>query len=593
MTIVAERVQPARPPLGRSLIYVVLTLLVVGAAVWLLKRGTEPDDLTAYTRGTGAPLTAEQKSVDFVHADLSFDVNPARKSIAGLSRLSFKVLKPIDRIQFDLDRNLPISAVSVGQQALAKGKWSNPDGRATVELGRTAVVGETLVLTVAYAGKPHVAVKAPWDGGFVWSTTKDGQPWVASAVQGEGCDLFWPCFDNSLVEIGSIDLHITVPKGLAAPSNGRLISVTTASDGRPTYNWHAVRPNNYAIALNVAPYKQLSAVYPSRFGNRIAMNYWYLPGEEKQARALFAEFGPTLEFFERVIGPYPYASEKVGVVETPHLGMEHQTINAYGNAYKQAPEGFDWLFHHEFSHEWFGNQLTNRDWDDMWLHEGFGTYTQPLYAEQRSGRMAYDAWMWKIRGTIMNKFPVVSGKHRLEHEVYDKATGPGLDIYNKGAWTLHTLRGLIGDEAFFRSVRRLVYGRPDPAPGNFVPRFGTTSEFIAIVNQESGRDLNWFFDVYLKRAQLPRLVEQRNGLSYKFAWRTPGGLRFPMPVEILVDGQPRTLAMASGSEVVTLPSATSRVSIDPAGKLLRQSDDMDRFRLWDEAEKAKKAPAKS
>ena len=571
----------------------VVALLVLGAvlAAVVAMRGKSPE-LTAYTRGTGASLTSDQRKVSFDTAKLEFEVFPEQRAIRGHAVLGFTAREPVSRIQFDLDRDLPISAIRIDGAAIDRARWRNPDGRVDVDLGRTVGAGQKFTLAVDYAGTPHVAVKAPWDGGFVWSKTKDGKPWVATAVEGEGCDLFWPCIDNSLVEVGTIELDITVPKGLVAPSNGRLIGVTTASDGRPTYHWRTRHSNNYAVALNIAPYKQISGTYQSRFGNRIPMAYWYLPGEEKQAAALFAGFTPAIDFFEAKIGPYPFGDEKIGVVETPHLGMEHQTINAYGNAYKQAPDGFDWLFQHEFSHEWFGNQLTNRDWDDMWLHEGFGTYMQPLYAEALNGRIGYDAWLWKIRSTIMNRHPIVTGKHRLEHDVYDKKTGPGLDIYNKGAWTLHTLRGLIGDEAFFRSVRRLVYGRVDPRPGNFAPRFGTTNEFVAIVNQESGRDLGWFFDAYLRHARLPLLAQTRVGQRLDLQWRTPGGIAFPMPVEVAVDGTTVSVPMADGRGSIMLPAANSQVTIDPQSKLLRQSQAIDRYRNWDEAEKAK-VPAKS
>jgi len=580
----------ADPAPRQSPLFLLLTAALVAAILFvtiMAVRGPGgPTSTSANTLASGLPLTPEQQSVTFTHADLSFEIFPERRAIAGRSVLALLVRRPISRLQFDLDRMLPISSVALNGQPLSPNRWNNPDGRATVMLGRTAHPGETLTLAIAYAGHPRVARHAPWDGGFVWSQTPAGAPWIATAVEGEGCDLFWPCFDNSMVEVGSVDLHITVPKGLVAPSNGRLLSVTTATDGRPTYNWHADHPNNYAIALNIAPYRELSATYASRFGNRIPLHYWYLPGEEIKAKALFAEFPPTLDFFEATIGPYPFGSEKVGVVETPHLGMEHQTINAYGNAYKQAPEGFDWLFHHEFSHEWFGNQLTNADWDDMWLHEGFGTYMQPLYSEWRGGRMRYDAWLWKIRGTLLNRHPMVSGTHRTEEQVYQRATGPGPDIYNKGAWILHTLRGVIGDEAFFRSIRRLVYGRADPLPGNIVPRFGSTNEFVAIVNQESGRDLGWFFDVYLRHAKLPQLTERRDGNRLLLQWRTPGGLPFPMPVEVAVDGKPQIIAMTGGRDELTLPSARAHIVIDPQGKLLRQSDEMDRFREYTEATKA-------
>jgi aminopeptidase N len=455
-----------------------------------------------------------------------------------------------------------------------------------IDLPRRFNPGEKLQLAIDYSGQPHVAKNAPWDGGFVWSKTPTGQPWIATAVEGEGCDLFWPCFDNSLVEIGTVDLHIDVPKGLVAPSNGAFMGTRPSGDDRIVWNWRAHHPNNYAIALNIAPYEVVHSTYRSRYGNSIPLYYWYLPGEKDNARALFAEFAPTLEFFERTIGPYPWGNEKVGVVETPHLGMEHQTINAYGNAYKPAAEGFDWLFQHEFSHEWFGNQLTNRDWDDMWLHEGFGTYMQPLYVQYRLGQMPYDAYMWKLRAMIHNRFPIVSGKHKLEHQVYDKDTGPANDIYYKGAWVLHSLRALIGNEAFFRATRRLVYGRADPRPGNFQPRFGTTNEFVRYASEEAGTDLNWFFDVYLRSSRLPKLVATPKGNRLDLEWRTPNGKHFPMPVEVEVDGRVETVQMPHGRGSIAIASDSHWV-LDPATKLLRDDAAVDRFRDWTETQKSK------
>jgi aminopeptidase N len=158
---------------------------------------------------------------------------------------------------------------------------------------------------------------------------------------------------------------------------------------------------------------------------------------------------------------------------------------------------------------------------------------------------------------------------------------------------LHTLRGVIGDAAFFRSIRREVYGRVDPAPGNFQPRFGSTNEFVGIVNQESKRDLGWFFDVYLRQAKLPLLVDRRDGSRLILQWRTPRGLPFPMPVEVAIDGMVQTVAMTGGKGELTLPSPRAHVTIDPQGKLLRQSDEMDRFRDFTEAAKTKAAGGKS
>lgn len=549
--------------------------------------------LTAHTRSSGLPLTAEQKALDFTHADLAIEVFPDRYAIAGVATLSFTARARTKAVVFDLDRNLPISAIALDGTALPASAWSNADGMVRVRLPRAVGKGDSFALAVHYAGTPHVAVKAPWDGGFVWAKTKDGKPWIATAVQGEGCDLFWPCFDNPTVEIGSVDLHITVPGDLVAPSNGRLVGVDTLPDGRKRWNWSAKRPNSYAIALNIAPYQVIEGDYRSRFGNVVPMRYWYLPGEEEQAKGLFAEFAPTLSFFEDMIGPYPFGDEKLGVVETPHLGMEHQTINAYGNEYKKAPEGFDWLFQHEFAHEWFGNQLTNSDWDHMWLHEGYGSYMQPLYSQWRDGDMPYMAQLWKMRGQLNNRFPIVSGSSKTEEQVYDDAVGPGHDIYYKAALVLHSFRALVGDRAFFAITRRVVYGRPDPAPGNFAPRFADTAEYERIVRDVTGTDYRWFFNVYLRQPALPELVTLREGDQLLLRWKTPKDLPFPMPVDVQVGDAPvQTLPMANGTGSVRVP-AGAHVRIDPASKLLRQNDEIDAYQAWKKAEDEKKKAAEA
>ena len=567
------------PAWRKWLPWAILALLLI--LILIMPRiGYRGDPLAKRTKDSGLPLTEEQKSVRFDSADLALEILPSKQAITGVATNGLTVIKPISKIQFDLDPRYDISSVKVGGTDIAKGQWSNPDGQLTINLPQPAKAGDQLKIAIAYSGKPHVAKRAPWDGGFVWSHTKGGQPWVASAVQGEGCDMFWPCFDNSLVEVGAVTQHLTVPKGLTAASNGKLLGTDTLADGRTRWNWVAKSPNNYAIAINVGPYKLASADHKSRYGNSFPIDFWYMPGHEKQAAKLLDEMGRTVDFFEARIGPYPFASEKMGVVETPHLGMEHQTINAYGNDFKLSPYGFDWLFNHEFAHEWFGNQLTNKDWDDMWLHEGFGSYLQPLTAEWGAGQMGYLTNLWEQRQSIANKNPVVFGKSRTEEETYNNETGSGGDIYYKGSWILHTLRGYMGDEAFFRSIRRIVYGRPDPLPGNFAPRFGTSDEYQQIVSQETGKNMDWFFNVYLRQAALPRLVESRSGNTLNLQWKTPKGLPFPMPIDVAVDGKVQTVAMTGGRGSVTLPSPNSIVTIDPASKVLRQNDAMDAYRDW-------------
>jgi aminopeptidase N len=565
-----------------------LHLLAVSVALGLaactsLSAATAPSPvqqpaLTAQTLSSGGVMPAEQARLHFDHADLHFTIDSAGHSIDASATLTFTAKSPTDVLLLDLDRNLPISAIELDGKALAASAWSNPDGRLRIMLPAPLATGGKVSATIRYNGKPHVAKHAPWDGGFVWSHTADGQPWIASAVEGEGCDLFWPCIDQPTGEPDLVDTYVTVPKTLAAPGNGVLVGITDEGD-KHTYHWRAKHPDTYAISINVGPFDELKADYRSRYGNTIPMQFWYLRGHEAQAKQLFAGFPRMLDFFEQEIGPYPFGDEKMGVVETPHLGMEHQTINAYGNNFRLDGFGYDRLLQHEFAHEWFGNQMTNADWDDMWLHEGFGTYMQPLYSQYLNGDMDYFSWLHDLRLMLNNRHPIVSGSSKTEDQVYDETSGPGQDIYNKGALMLHTLRQLIGDKAFFESTRQLVYGRPDPKPGNFQPRYASTHDYIDIVNKVTGRDLSWFFNVYLYDAALPKLEETRDGDTLKLHWVTEHGKSFPMPVEVQVGYATQTLPMTNGEGSVHVPAGALLI-VDPHTRLLRDQPYVDAYRKW-------------
>lgn len=532
---------------------------------------------TPFTLTTGSPRTPEQLAVRFDSADLAFRLDPIAKSLAGDATLTFTALQPLTRLAVELDTRFALQRIEMDGEALSADRWRNPEGRLTLELGRTLEPGQSVRVRIVYAGKPHEAKNAPWDGGFVWKTAPSGESWIATAVQGQGCDLFWPCIDHPQGEPARVDLAITAPAGLVAPGNGRFVGKTDNPDGTTTWRWTARDATTYGITLNLGPFTEKTGVYQSRFGNTVPLSFWHLKTDDpNKVAALFAEFPKMLEFFEATIGPFPFSDEKMGVVETPHLGMEHQTLNAYGNGYKLDHRPYDWLLQHELAHEWFGNQLTNADWDDMWLHEGLGTYMQPLYARWLHGEQAMQSELWKMQFDLINRRPIVSGRSQTSNAVYGDATGPGLDLYYKGALVMHSLRLMVGDEAFFDIVRRTVYGRPDPRPGNFRPRYATTRDFIATTREVTGRDLQWFFDVYLYRAALPELKADREGTRMTLEWLT-GDAPFPMPVEVEVQGRVHTIAMTGGRGFLTVPTEAP-VLIDPGNKLLRKLDHVTRYR---------------
>lgn len=551
---------------------------------------SKPAPTTALTLSTGGQMPAEEAAVTIEHVDLKLKIIPQRKAIEGDATLTLAARSALPRIVLDFDRNFAVSALIVDGKTLPASAWTNPEGRLTITPPAPIAAGTRTVVQIRYAGQPHEAEKAPWDGGFVWKTAPTGEPWIASAVQGDGCDLFWPCIDFPTGEPLLVDFYVTVPAPLSAPAGGVLVGVTE-KDGWRTFHWRQKQPDTYAIAVNVGPYVKLEDTYKSRFGDSFPIEYWHLKSDDPaKAKALFAEFPTTLDFFEQMIGPYPFRSEKLGVVETPHLGMEHQTMNAYGNEYKKDVYGYDWLFQHELSHEWFGNQVTNVDWDDMWIHEGLGSYMQPLFSQWLHGDMEYMTRLNAQRVGSKNQFPIVAGKVMTEDQVYKAESGPANDIYAKGSNVMHTLRATIGDAAFFKAVRILVYGRPDPKPGNFAPRYATTKDFIAIVNDVTGKDYQWFFDAYFYQAKLPELRTTRDGEDLVLSWKTPSGKAFPMPVEVKVGDKIVTAPMTNDTGRIKVGD-TVPVIVDPASKILRRQPYLEDYAVWKKAadDAAKKA----
>ena len=548
----------------------------------------DPRFLTAVTRQQGGIRPPEQMALEIRHLDLATKVLPDEKRIESVATLTLGTSARVDEVVLDLFPKFAIERIDVGGRRLPRSAYSNPEGRLRIKLPRPFEPGGSLDVRIAYSGMPPLAKRPPWEGGTTWMRTPDDKhPWIDTSLWGGGCDLLLPCIDHPMRKAALVDLHYTVPAGLMAPGNGVFVS-KVEKKGWTTWSWRARSPHTYGMVLNVGPYLELAGDYASRYGNTIPMRFYYLPGEEEKAKKLFAEFPQTLRFWEDVIGPYPWADQKMGVIRVPYSGLENQTLIGYSIDYPKTAFGWDWLLNHEFAHEYFANHLL-ANYDDLWLHEGFGSYAQPLLAEWYGGELDYFAQLRGQREGIRNEQPLVAGRERDEKEVYADATGPRGDVYTKGSWVAHTLRRLIGDDAFFESLRILLYGRPDPKPGNFAPQFQTTQGYLKIVNDATGNDLKWFFDVYLYRAALPRLVETREGGKLKLRWVVPDDLPFPMPVDVRIDGKLVTLPMSDGSGEAPADE-WSVVTLDPHSKLLRQSDAIDAYQAWKDAQPSKRPP---
>lgn len=525
---------------------------------------------------TGGPLMPEQAAYDVTYYDLALVVNPGDSSITGTLQAVAKIVQPVDYFVLDLDTVFAINRVAEkwGEGEQKARAYERRGGKIWINLRGVRQPGERVSVEIAYGGRPHIAPRPPWSGGFTWARTPSGAPWIATTCQGEGADIWWPVKDHVSDEPDSMFLHITVPETLVVASNGRLQRVERNNDGTSTYHWFISTPiNTYNVALNIAPYRVIEDTMKSVAGDIFPVKFWVLPEDYEKGRKLFPEIKAHLRFFEKWLGPYPFRADKYGVVQTPHLGMEHQSIIAYGANfnYKSMTRGVDWgfdaLHHHELSHEWWGNMVTNPDWRDMWLHEGFGTYMQALYLEQTQGDSAYHAYMQSMRMGVESPLAIAPRASRTGDQIYRAP------IYNKGAWVLHTLRYLIGDKAFFTALRRMAYPRPEleRITDGRQCRFASTEDFLRIAEEASGMDLDWFFEVYLRQPELPQLVSTVEGNWLNLRWVAPGGMAFPMPVDVAVNGKTKRVEMSDGTAKFKSKKG-QKPQIDPKNWILRSGE---------------------
>jgi aminopeptidase N len=552
--------------------FTILCVLFSGSAATLVH---SQRDLGVRPTDSGGPLMPEQAAYDIKSYDLDLHVNPAGQSIKGVLTAEASIVHATDWFVLDLDPPLTVDAVALinatGREEL---RFERRAGKLWIAFRDRKKSGEKVRVQVSYGGKPRVSPRPPWAGGFVWSRTADGQPWIGVACQSDGADIWLPVKDHPSDEPDTVSLHFTVPQSLVVASNGILRNVVKNQDGTQTFNWVVSNPiNNYNITFNAAPYKTIEDKYSSSSGAVVPVTFWVLPEDYHKGMALVKQTKDYLRFFEEYLGPYPFRSEKVGIVQTKYLGMEHQTIIAYGNNFKFDADGFDWLMFHELGHEWWGNLVTASDWRDFWIHEGFQSFMDTFYLEKLRGKDAYFKGMTNRMKTLRNMQPVAPRESRTTVQMYmagpDYVRSDG-DIYGKGAVILHTLRYLIGDKPFFAALRRMAYSNPSRekiTDGRQV-RFATTDDFQQIAEAESKKKLAWFFEVYLRQPKLPRLISERKNDQLELRWDVPNALPFPMPVEVQIGDDTKRYEMKGGR--ISLPlEAGKSVVVDPQNWILK------------------------
>ena len=461
--------------------------------------------------------------INFYHLDVKVDID--NKYISGSNLFRFTATQDFDRLQIDLFENMKISKIVYQGRDLPFKREFNA---VFIDFPGKIKKGSRDEFVVHYNGNPTIAKNAPWDGGFVYSKDKAGKPWISVATQGFGASSWWPTKDHQADEVDSMMISVAVPEGLMNVSNGRLRSTEKLADGYSRSNWFVSYPiNNYSVSVNIGDYKHFSDKFQGENG-MLTLDYYVLPENLEKAKSHFSDdVKPMLSCFENWFGPYPFYRDGFNLIETPFLGMEHQSAVAYGNKYRKGYLGrdlsgtglglsWDFIIVHESGHEWFGNHITSKDIADMWIHEGFTSYSEGLFVECSKGKEAGVKYIAALRKNIQNDRPVI-GHYNVNAE------GSG-DMYPKGANMLQTIRALLDDDTKWKKILRGLNQR-------FGMKTTSTQEIENYMSKETGLQLKPVFDQYLRTIKIPELTYklQNNKLTYKWANVVEG---FNMPVLI-------------------------------------------------------------
>ncbi len=471
-------------------------------------------------------LRTERTSYDVKRYDLNIIINPEEKSIKGFNDITFDVVSATQKIQIDLFDNMKVDSIVWNTKKL---KYVRDNDAVFIDFPERLVSKSNHKLKFYYSGNPKIAKNAPWDGGFVFKKDSNGKDFIAVAVQGTGASLWYPVKDSQTDEPDNgASIKVAVPNGLMNVSNGRFLGSEDLKNGYTRWDWEVKNPiNNYTITVNVADYVHIQDKMPD-----LDLDYYVLRENETKAREHFAEVKPMMECFQSKFGRYPFWEDGYKLVETPYLGMEHQSAVAYGNKYKKGYMGFDlsgtgvgmffdYITIHETGHEWFGNSITSMDIADMWIHEGFTTYSETVFIECIKG---YDDAMKYINGqakNVRNDRPII-GQYGVNNE------GSG-DMYYKGSLMLNTLRHIIADDTKWWKI---IFDYSE----TFKKKIITTATVIDYFNKASGLNLTPVFNQYLNTNQVPHFVYKVNGDYLYYSWENVND-DFNMPIDIGFDNK--------------------------------------------------------
>ncbi len=431
------------------------------------------------------PLETIEHNFDVLHYAFDWTIDMISESIEGKAVIKSKSkMNDLNQIILHLSTAMTVTQIKQDQTALA---FTHANNLLTIFLAQTPGLNQEFEIEITYSGIPQAGLNF---------SNHQGQPIFWSLDEPSDAREWFPSFDHPS-DKATAELKVTVPQNIVVASNGTLTKTQVNPDSTTTYTWNEDSPiATYLISVAGTNYSTFSDTYTSGSQSMDVLYYVY-PEDLTQAQTDFSVTVPMIAFYSLLFGEYPFLEEKYGMAAIPGgTAMEHQTITSYPSFAIRGDHQYDWLIAHELAHQWWGDLITLADWDDIWLNEGFATYSDALWIEYLSGPLGLQA--------RMQIFKDIYFKHGgLEHSVYNPPSGHLFceTVYEKAAWVLHMLRFVVGETNFWDILKKYAI--------DFAYVNATTPDFIYVCEQVHGENLDWFFDQWIYGIGYP---------IYQFGW---------------------------------------------------------------------------
>jgi len=461
--------------------------------------------------------SVENDGVDVFYVDANWRVNPDNRFLAGTIHHSLRVNSNRNEISFDMDNLLSASKVMVNDVEVSK--RAVDDVLYVSNVSGNFIAGQNYKITIIYQGSP----KNEGFGSFA-TETHNNIPALWTLSEPFGARDWWPCRQNLFDKIDSLDVHVDIPEGNRAASNGVLQSVSPIPFGRVIYHWkHRYPIATYLVAIAVTNYDEVLDSIQLNTGKIQLQHYIYPENNTPQRQQELLNTKRFLQVFDSLFTPYPFINEKYGHAEFGWGGgMEHQTMSFMGTFQYDITA-------HELAHQWFGNQVTCRTWGDIWLNEGFATYLSGLMYSVDSPDLYWPIWKRNVKSTVIRKPNGSVFVPNAENESVNRIFDSRLTYY-KGAMVLHMLRWTLGDEAFYQGIRNYLND------AQLKDNFARTQDLQKHLENTSGRNLGRFFEQWVYKEGHP---------TYQLEWNQQN----PLTVIRLHQTQSDTTQQAGHFEV--------------------------------------------